>query len=183
MADTLALEALYDAVVAQFAADGTIAKQPFGWREVAKYPVGARIAWVPGDPRFNVGADGPARNPGRNPRPIGTLHELFQCVISANDPSAPEDERAQYKATRLLYDAWRRAVYLAARGTFTIESQEWLGDKTQRRFGTAIRVVCSIEAMIPDEPFATAPVDVGADIAVSELDVTETTTATAADAP
>ena len=183
MADTLALEKLYTDVVALFAADGTSCTHLFGWRAPAQQVIGPRIAWVPGDASGAVGQDGPARNPGRNPRPIGTLHELFQAVVSSSDPSDPENELLQYKATRLLRDAWHRAVYLSAHGTFQIRSEAWVIDKNERRFGTALRIVCEIESMIPDEPLPIAPVDTVAVLALDELDQTDTLTVSPADAP
>jgi hypothetical protein len=52
--DTLALEDLYNKVVARFTAEGPIdVLQPFGWREpVRQIPTsqGGRIVWTPGDP-------------------------------------------------------------------------------------------------------------------------------------
>jgi hypothetical protein len=183
MTDTLALEQLYNDVVARFTAEGTTCDNLFGWRVPAQQVLRPRIAWVPGDPSGSVGQDGPARNPGRNPRPIGTLRELFHVIISSSDLTAPENELLQYKATRLLRDAWHRAVYLAARGTFAIQSETWIVDKNERRFGTALRIVCSIESMIPDEPAATAPVDTTAVLTVDALDQTDTLTVSPADAP
>lgn len=169
----LALPKLYDDVVARFALEGTNVPNVFGWREPAKQLVGPRIAWIPGDPAGAAGEIVSARNPGRNPRPLATLDELFTVEISSADPTKPEDERGQYQATRVLHDAWYRAVYLAARGTFAIQSVAWITTKKERRYGTALRVVCTIEAMVPDLPLTAAPVDVHADIEVSELDVTE----------
>jgi hypothetical protein len=167
VADTLALEQLYAAVVTRFTAEGTAAANVFGWRASAQQIAGgARIAWKPGTPSGDLGKLGPARNPGRNPRPIATLRELFTVDISAVDPAAPEDESAQYHATRMLYDAWLRAVHLAAYGTYTVESEQWLIDKLNRRHGTAVRVVCSIEAMVPDLVQTTVDTDTSADVTV-----------------
>lgn len=180
MADPiLALERLYDAVVASFATEGPAGvAQPFGWRSVAQQRVTARIAWVPGTPPGAVGRLGPARNPGGDPRSLATLNENFYVVISAEDRTAPEDERLQYRATRLLHDYWFRAVYLAAHGTFAIESEEWIVEKLERRYGAAIRVIGSIQSMIPDEApdgieYENAPADTDAELEVSELDATE----------
>lgn len=178
MAIVLALPKLFDDVVAQFAADGTAVPNLFGWRKSAQQlTTGKRIVWIPGDPRGSLGAMLPARNPGRNPRPVGTLEELFTVEISSNDPTQLEDERAQYQATRELYDAWYRAVYLAARGTFRVVSDEWVVDKKERRYGATIRCVCAIQAEIPDAAAATAPVDTGALIDVIEYAVDEQFTA------
>jgi hypothetical protein len=184
MADTLALEKLYDDVVARFVAEGTLAEFGFGWREPAKNVTGAtRVVWVPGNRAGVAGKLGPARNPGRNPRPLATLHEYFHIVISATDIASHEDERTQYRAVRMLRDAVHRAMYLAARGTFQIETEDWLTDRKERRYGAALIMTCTIEAMVTDEALVGAPVDVHAEIALSDLNVTETQTITAADSP
>lgn len=179
----LALEVLYEAVKTRFLLEGPLnVAQPFGWREVAKQHTGARIVWVPGNPLGAAGRFGPARNPGGDPRSLGTLIEQFFVVISANDPSDPENERLQYRATRKLYDYWHRAVYLAVHGTFALDAPEWLGaDSPERRFGTALRVVGTIEAKIPDAApsgvdYELAPDDTSVEVGVSELDNTETLT-------
>lgn len=190
MADpVLALEVLYDKVCARFTAEGPAnVAQPFGWRFVNQQHVGHRIVWVPGNPAGAVGRLGPARNPGGDPRSLATLHENFYVVISAQDPTSAEDERLQYRVTRLLRDYWFRAVYLAAYGTFAIESEEWLVDQKERRFGTALRVIGSIQSKVPDEApagpdYELAPVDTAAELGVSELDVTETLTVAPDDGP
>lgn len=178
----LALEVLYDAVVARFALEGPAGvAQPFGWRYPAQQHVGSRIIWIPGDPDGAVGRSQPARNPGGEPRSLATLEERFHVIISSFDPTAPEDERLQYRATRLLRDYWFRALYLAARGTFAIDSEEWLTEKKERRFGTAIRIVATVQSMVPDLPptgeaTEAAPADAEAQIDVEELDNTETLT-------
>ena len=174
MAEILALEALFDAVKARFTAEGPTAANVFGWRQPAQLPVSARIAWIPGDPAGTAGAAIAPRGPGGNPRSIATFEELFTVEISSNDPTAPEDERKQYHAVRMLRDAWHRAVYLAARGTFQIRSETWLIDRKERRHGAVLRIVVELQGMVPDVAQATAPVDTGASIAVQELDLEET---------
>ncbi len=173
MADTWALTKLFDDVVARFAAEGLAVPNLFGWRESAKNTPGKRVVWYPGDPRGDLGDLAVARYPGRNPRPLATLHELFTVEITSNDAAGPENERSQYLAVRQLFDAWFRAVHLAASGTYKIDSCEWVIDKKERRHGACIRVVGSVEAMIPDTEITAAPVDTGADIDVEELDVSE----------
>lgn len=150
---TLALDHLYDAVTARFTAEfASPPLQVFGWREPAKR-AGAmpRIVWVPGDDESgDLGTWLPARNPGRNPRPLATIGELVTVYFEAVDLTAPEDERAQYRAARLLYDAWLRAVYLAAHGTFVVVAHRWEKERSTRRYGATIRAVLSIQSMVPD---------------------------------
>jgi hypothetical protein len=184
MTDTLALENLYNLVTARFVAEGTAADQAFGWREKnLAVTSSARIVWIPGDASGSVGRMDPARNPGNNPRSLMTLRELFTVVISAEDPGNPENELAQYKATRLLADAWFRAVYLAARGTYAFDRLDWLVTQKERRYGTALQVVGAIQAMVPDVALVGMPLDTSAVIAMTELDRTETQTEVAADDP
>jgi hypothetical protein len=185
VADTLALEKLYDDVVARWAAEVAVGGTPvpnlFGWREPhRKETRGNRVIWVPGGEDGELGELEPPKQPGRNPRSLGTLGELFYVDIlaadSATDANA-ENERKQYRAVRLLFDAWWRAVYLAATVRVTIVSSRYLTDHNQRRYGAGIRAVCSIEAMLPDLTLeemelegATAIVD------TEQLDNTETDT-------
>lgn len=150
MSDALAVEQLYSRVSARFADAGLSALNVFGWREPAQHHVTDRIAWVPGDASGNAGTMAPPRNPGGRPRSIGTLLELFSVLISATDLTALENEQAQYRAVRLLRDAWYAAVFNAAHGTFTIKSEQWLTDKLERRYGATLRIVCELQARIPD---------------------------------
>lgn len=178
MAIILALPRLFDAVVARFATDGTSVPNAFGWRTPAQRPTTPNhIAWVPGDDG-EIGQIAGARSPGgvgAGARPLATLRERFTVYISAQDSSGPENERTQYQAARELFDAWFRAVHLAAHGTVTIESVRWSDAKLERRFGASIVVVCAIDAMIPDAVYTIAPAESGAQIATSELSETETT--------
>lgn len=177
MADILALERLYNEVTARFKLEGTDAVNLFGWKTPAqKLVTGNRITWVPGDPSGQIGDLAAPKQPGRVPRSLGTLNELFTCEITAVDRTALENELAQYKAARLLFDAWYRAVYLAARGTFVVKRNEWLIDKKERRFGATIRVVTIIEGMIPDDAVTLVAPPFTGEIDVTELDVTEVVT-------
>ncbi len=183
MAVVLALPYLFDAVVARFAAEAaaaSVAPVPniFGRRASAQQiATSSRIVWMPGDPNNSLGEYAAPKQPGRDPRPLATLRELFTVELHASDPTKPEDELAQYQAVHELHDAWFRAVYLAARGTVVFGRPERMGGKKERQHGEAWRVVCTIDAMIPDAPYTTATIT-GAAIATSELDRTETTTTT-----
>lgn len=160
MADTLALEKLYNDVVTRFTAESTAISNVFGWQTSAHR--GARqnrICWVPGDPSGAVGQVSSARNPGGNPRCIGTLDELFTIYIEAKDITSPENELLQYKAARFMFDTWYRAAYLSVRNLLSIKSTSWMVDRTARRFGATLQAICEIKAMIPDVAYIDASVD------------------------
>jgi len=176
MADTLAIDFYYAAIVTRFTAEGTAAVNVFGWQTPAQHPEGNRIAWVPGDPAGKMGEMGAPRQPGRNPRPIATLHELFTVYIDAVDTAALDDEAAQYRAARNLYNAWFRALYLAAHGNFVVRSIDWNVGPVERRYGATIRAVVAVDSMVPDKPAELAPVDTQALIDLTLEDVTETET-------
>lgn len=178
MSVVLSIPRLFDAVVARFALESTDIELTFGWREPTKHKrTVARIVWVPGSPSGAIGnMDAPSKTGDREKyRSLGTLRELFTVHIEANDPVDPENERAQYIATRLAFDAWYRAVYLAAHGTFGLESSEWNTLKNERRNGTEMICVCYVDAVVPDSPWTLAPADTEADIDTSLDDVTEKT--------
>jgi len=185
--EQLALEGLYSDVVASFACDELKVDQPFGWRAVAQQVMGPRIVWVPGEPRSgNAGTLGPAQLPGRLPRPLATFLERFHVVIS-NGAALDEKELAQYRAARLLFDAWYRAAWRVARQQLTVESTQWVTTagvnsslpRQERRHGAAMIVICTLEASIPDKlrvievPSAHAPFTPRFNIDVLELDVAE----------
>lgn len=175
MADTLAIDLYYNAVAARFTTEGTACANVFGWRTVAQHPEGNRCAWVPGDPSGKLGELAGAKQPGRNPRPLATLRELFTVYLDAVDTADLEDEQRQYRAVRFLFDAWFRAMYRAAHGNFQIRAIDWVTDNTlERRYGATARVVVAVDAMVPDSPAALAPVDVGALLDLTVNDQTET---------
>lgn len=157
MADTLALEKLFDDVVARFAAESTSVPNVFGWREPKHRGAQQnRICWVPGDPSGAAGEVVSAHSPGGNPRSIGTLLELFTVYVEARDATDLENELAQWKAARLIFDAWFRAAYLSVRNLLTVKSAAWMVDRTARRHGATVRIVCTVQAMIPDVAYVAA---------------------------
>lgn len=181
MAIVLALEKLYATVLVDPALVARAVPQPFGWRAAAlQQAVPARIVWVPGDDESgDLGKLLPPKFPGQNPRPLATLGELFTCRIAAHDPTAPTNEALQYRATRLLFDEWFRAVRLAMPGQFEILKAGWITDKNQFRYGAAIRVLGAIQSMIPDYTQSAAPVDTKAAVTLVELDRSESFSAPA----
>jgi len=160
MAVIFALENLFDKVVQRFADEKTLIENTFGWKEPPRQGGNPnRIIWTPSDGSSALGDLGGPRYPGGLPaRPLAMLNELFTCLIVGADPQAKEDDRAQYHQARLNYDAWLRAVYLAAVGTFAIKSQAWDMTRKEGRFGAALKVVGAIQAVIPDAPFRFAEV-------------------------
>jgi hypothetical protein len=162
MATVYAWEKLFNDVVARFASDGTAVPNEFGWRTPSKRGAEQnRICWVPGDPSDAAGDVGPAQQPGRNPRPLGTLNELFTIYIEARDSSEPENELKQYRAARSIFDAWYRAVYLKPldgepRQKLTVKAPSWVRGRKVRVNGATMRVVCSLPAMIPDTAYTEA---------------------------
>lgn len=190
MTGKLAWVALYEAVTAELLADGTPVKNLFGWRIPAQHPIGNRIAWVPGDPSGTVGSYLPPRNPGGYPRSLGTLGEVFTILINGQDPSDPENELRQYEIVRYLRDAWYRAAYHAAYGTFTVRNELWVNDRVERRHGAALKMVVELQAAILDVPYpegdlsqGLAPPDTGALVEVEELDVSELIEVSPTDTP
>jgi len=156
MSIVLAVTKAYDDVVAQFAADATACTFGFGWRELQKQDTAVRrIVVQPGDVSGSAGDIGSARFPGRNPRPLGTLDELFTVFVQGHDATNPEDERAQYQWTRELWDAYYRALYLSAHGTFRVISLRWDTSKNLRRRGAMLVAVVAIQSMIPDTSLET----------------------------
>jgi hypothetical protein len=160
---TLALENLFNQVVTSFQADGIHAVNVFGWREPTKHPGGPRIAWVPGDPSNAAGVSTAPRGPGGFPRALFSFKELFTVYFTAQDPSDPENEQVQYHIVRNLHQAWLRAVYHIAHGTFTIRSEGWETKRSERRHGATLRLVCEILApvldILPDPPLIGDGVD------------------------
>lgn len=147
------IEGLFAAVESSFLADGYEVDMLFGWRAPAKKKTAARrITWVPGDPSGTVGVLGAAKKTaGYMPRSLATLDELFTLEFGAVDHDHPESDAASYRATRLLFDAWYRAAYHAARGTFSIVSTGWETRRNERRHGALLRIVIALEAAIPDD--------------------------------
>lgn len=171
MAIVLALPKLFDDVIERWEDEEYEVPNVFGWRKPAqRQGYTQRVVWVPGDDSSgNLGEFGPARYPGRDPRPLATLHELATIYVEGFDQSAPEDERAQYQAARVLFDAWWRAVYLAGFGNVALLEAAWHSERVERRHGATIRVLLSVDAMLPDLPATTENLK-GVAIDLAELD-------------
>src|SRR5690606_5258632 len=135
----LALPDLYDKVKAFFEEEEPDlgVAVAFGWKAPQRQDAqgsgrGNRIVFVPGDATGALGMLAAPKYPGRNPRPLATLNELFTVYIWGWDASKEADELAQYTAARLLYDAWYRAMYHVAHGVFQVVSQAWVNPTATR---------------------------------------------------
>jgi hypothetical protein len=153
---TWPVSALYTSLVARVAAEGPLdCDVVFGWRAPARSRLKRRrIAVIPGDESGSVGEiapGGPSSGDGVY-RALATLRELVTIECEANDPSAPEDELAQYRAARALYDVAVRGAMLAMPGRVRVSSTEWETRRTERRHGALLRVVLELDAVIPDAP-------------------------------
>lgn len=162
MATVLALELVYEAVVARFDLEAPTVEIRFGAREVGKAINRGPTARVV----FEPGVDGKAgdyvraRAPGRNPRPLATLLETATVYCWAYDPTAPRDELAQYRAARLLHDGVIRAIEKAMRtaaianlGAAPFSDPEWVDPSIEHSSGAEIKFTLTLEAMIPDEAY------------------------------
>jgi hypothetical protein len=183
MAVVFALEKLFDDVVARFATEGPWITPPivsppapgvpvpneFGWKKPEQQKLrGNRIIWVPGDDDSgDAGEYLPARQIAGNPRNLARVGELFTVYIVGEDKAQPENERAQYNAARVLHDAWFRAVWLAAFGTFKFNKPKWFGDAKERRRGATLRVLGTIDSPLPDTIHDFVAADAHAEIGVA----------------
>lgn len=148
-----ALEKLYTDVIATFATDGLNVPNVFGWKEPARRDNridGCRIVWVPGDDQTDeLGSIEAPSQPGGNPRNLAQLNELVTVYIEAVDDADPS-ELAQYRATRGLFDAWHRAVYLSGVGRVLAGRTTWVNTQVELRDGAAIRALLEVQAPLQD---------------------------------
>lgn len=183
MAILTAVENAFERVTARFVTEGVTVPNLFGWTTPEKQPVpGAhtrRICWVPGDPSGSavVALEAPKTDAKVFPRSLATIVEVVRVYIFAANKALPESDRAQYNATRLLFDAWYRAMYLECRGTFAVKSVLWETSKKERRHGACLVVTLHMHSPVTDEPYEDDPLvadvqpgDVSATVTVSELD-------------
>jgi hypothetical protein len=190
----LAVEPLFAVVAmrrkvdAQFAADGSDVPSFFGAREITQqFASNRRIVWVPGDPNGDIGEVREPVRTGEAPvRDVAEILERFTLYIHGTDADVANasDDEAQYQEVRLIFDAVIRALKLHFFGTFKVLSSKYLsGPSAFGSWGSQIRAVLQVSARVPDvaldgqslyqlvTPYGGS---VTANVAVTELDVTET---------
>jgi hypothetical protein len=143
--DALAWLATGPAVVTEFA---------FGWRASANRSSAFRVVFTPGSDG-DLGELLPPLQLGGNPRSVADLGELFTVHLEARDATAPQDERKQYTAARLLFDAAWAYMRDAATALLELVDARWVGGGgtlgAQSQSGATIRLTCALRVPIPRE--------------------------------
>lgn len=165
--------------------EGTIVT--FGPREPGKHinqgrGRANRITVTPGDDTGKAGAlEGGKWGFGR--RQIATWIEPITWTAWGVDTSRPNDEGAQYQATRALFGRMLEALRGAQCGRFKLRDPRWTTVPVERSFGRALSIVVELETPIEsiDErnrltfvppPFESSRVDPGTVVfPSSEIDV------------
>lgn len=149
---------LVDAVRDTLAAEGVAATVVYGRREPAKQinGVGAgRVAFVRGDDGGAAGDLKPPRSPGGYPaRTLWRWHEHARVYVRAYDATQPEDEAAQYAATRVLLQWVVRSIHEAAFGKYAIGAPRWVESAVERQRGEELvfQLALETELMAIDWP-------------------------------
>lgn len=143
---------LFEDVRDYFALQGYGSSVVFGWRETTKQSnQGAgranRVVFVPGDESGKAGKMAPPKKEGRR-RQIATHKELFQVRVWGYDPAAPNDERAQYRATRALYDLVLNGIREAACGRHVLGDPTWTTSPVERVFGKELVVTVTLDVPV-----------------------------------
>lgn len=152
-----AADAIYTSISDRVAAEGPAdCEVVFGWRAPQRRrATRRRIAVIPGDATTGgagtLGGGGPSIGDGVY-RSLARLGEMVTVECEAHDPSAPEDELAQYRETRWLYDIAIRAILRAHMGRAEVVSQEWETRRSERRHGALMRVLLELDVAVPDAP-------------------------------
>jgi hypothetical protein len=137
-----------------------------------------RVAIMPGEPSGAAGSETAPRYPGSDPRPLKDTGEKFTVYLWGYDRRRgfEEGELAQYEVADALYRAWRKYTFLKYEGTVTMDSRRWRSpERIERQFGRELEVVCTIRSPVRDEGL-TVLTGVGADIHVTAIDITDSTT-------
>jgi len=160
---------LADAVTAYFANHGVTANTVIGWKESAKQtnqgPGGAnRVCFTPSDESGNGGTFTQPKVVGqyeiKDPTgtvvayatPIADWQRLVMVSVWAQDPTKPEDERAQYEATVDLYERTRRAIRrFAPHPNTQFGGAKWMRPALERAFGRELVVAMTFTFPIFDE--------------------------------
>ena len=176
---TTGLTWLYHQVADRFTAEAINIEVAFGWAAVDRKIDGAvadyrRAVWTPGDDN-RAGVYDSARYPGRTPRSLGTIYELFTITCSAYDHSQPDSEEAQYEAVREVEREVLRCIALTTPSNYEILDRRWLTNQKLLPKGRALQIIGTIQSTVPDDD-TTSGVETFAERANAEvtfLDVTE----------
>lgn len=151
---TLALETVYVSVIAQFDHDGTAADHVFGWRKKEEHVTRPRVVWEPGDLGSAVGLSGLPLSTGNASSPVlGTLRQACKLYITAPaDNQDPNNELSQWRNTMTLRNLVFRALVLnVPRGSWRVETEQYVTDIIARRANVTIAMVISVSDDILDD--------------------------------
>ena len=179
---------LCELVADWFALRGDETVVVFGHREPGKQINQARgranrITVTPGDDTGKAGSlEGGKWGFGRR-RQIATWIEPLTWTAWGIDTSRPNDEGAQYQATRALFERMLEALRSAQCGRFQLRDPKWTTVPVERSFGRALSIVVELETpverrseigrlVIAPAPFLAAQIDPGTMVyPSSEIDV------------
>lgn len=126
-----------------------------GERQVTFNHQSNRIVFVPIGGTF-----GPARNPGRNPRPLRTW--LATCDVhvfgfdnTADGYTSDQREIFHYYQCEALFNNICRAIYLICHGEFDLSSPRWTLNPTELKFGKELVFTWEIQVPILDKVITT----------------------------
>lgn len=144
----------------------------FGWRAAQDRSSAFRVVVVPGSDG-DLGELSAPLQLGGNPRSVADLRERFTLYLEARDSSAPQDERKQYTAARLLFDATWTYLRDIATANLELVDARWIGGAgtlgAQSQSGATIRAVCALRVPIPREARLVIPASTDAVVATTAV--------------
>lgn len=162
MSSGSSLGKVYEAIVAEFAADGEGTAVFFGKRESAKQinQGTGRANRVVVDPRdgSTAGAFAPPRFSTGNPKTVASFLPSATLFLWAADLTKPNDELAQYEAVTALQRRVVAAVFRAAHGSFSLGKATDVAKTTERVLGYEWSIVLNLNEQIYDLPTPVAAV-------------------------
>jgi hypothetical protein len=154
MATILALQDLYDRVVADFANKAPSVVFNFGSRSIprAATTTSGTIDIVPGDESGNIGSFVMPREVGSSPRHLYDILENFTVYVRGFDLDR-ENQLKQYAATMLLAQSLIASARDAVPGNVQFTGWKWNLAHGERRTAEQIIISCVLRSPIPDFQF------------------------------
>ena len=172
---TLALDYVYDALIAKFAAASIPVSWGFGWETLHSHITENRVVLVPGDASMNVGQ---SRTTPMSTSPdgvVGHLNQLGSLYITGySGPAQLADERLMWRATVDLRNLVFEALTNICQNMLGLGPEVYVRDST-RTANVTVRLVFSVidDVLATDLTNRTEPVSATGEVSLTELDVTE----------